>query len=223
MDEMKLACAKKALGFVKRGMTVGLGTGSTAEIFIDLLGKRNKEEKLGVHCIATSRASEMQARKLGLALVGFESIGKLDAAFDGADQVDRDFCLIKGLGGALVREKIVDYRAGKFFVLVGENKLVEKLSGIVPVETIPLAEEAVKRDLLLLGARKVETRMEGKRKFISDNGNVIIHATFSEIAAPDTLERRINEIAGVVDNGIFTCRNVSVVVGRKGGSAKVLV
>ncbi|MFA6213857.1 MAG: ribose-5-phosphate isomerase RpiA [Candidatus Micrarchaeia archaeon] len=221
-DNSKLACAKKALDFVKMGSSVGLGTGSTAEIFIDLLGRKNKEGDLDLTCVATSRASEEQARRLGLALVDFSKIDSLDLAFDGADQVDPEFNLIKGLGGALVREKIVDYRARRFYVMVGEGKLVKGLSGIVPVEVIPMSEEHVRRELVGLGAASAQTRMDGGKKFVSDNGNFILHAMFKKIPDPKALENDMMRLPGVVDNGIFTSRNVSVVVGKPDGTSKLL-
>jgi len=221
-DDSKLASARKALSFVKPGMAIGLGTGSTAEIFIDLLGKANREEDMDLVCMATSRASEAQARKLGLKLAGFSEIDGLDAAFDGADQVDPKLNLIKGLGGALVREKIVDYRARKFYVMVGENKLVKRLSGIVPVEVIPLAEEPVRRELVGMGAASAATRMDGAKKFASDNGNVILHADFPAISDPQKLERDIMMLPGAVDSGIFTSRNVAALVGKPDGTARVL-
>ncbi len=219
MENEKLVAASEALRMVKRGQAIGLGTGSTAEIFIGLLAEKNKRERLGLSCIATSLASERQARRLGLKLSGFGELNSIDIAFDGADQVDGGKNLIKGLGGALVREKIVDYRAKKFVVMVGENKLVRTLSGVVPVEVIPLAEEAVKRELLGMGAKKVEARRDRGKKFLSDNGNMILHAHFGKIFNPKGLEQEINAIPGVVDNGIFTSKNVAVVVGRKDGSA----
>jgi ribose 5-phosphate isomerase A len=222
MADEKTAAAEKALAFVKPGMRVGLGTGSTAEIFIGLLGRKNKKEKLDLACIATSEASEKQAKKLGLKLATFAELKGIDAAFDGADQVDSEKNLIKGLGGAFVREKIVDYRAEKFIVMVGENKMVESLCGIVPVEVIPLAEEAVRRELLALGAKAAPTRMEDGKKFVSDNGNFILHAEFGPLSDPKRMEERINWIPGVVDNGIFTSQNVTVVVGRKDGSAQTI-
>jgi ribose 5-phosphate isomerase A len=222
MDKSKLAAAAEALKLVKPGMKVGLGTGSTAEIFIDLLGRRNREEKLGLLCIATSRASQRQAKRLGLRMAGFERLRSLDIAFDGADQVDLRLNLIKGLGGALVREKIVDYRAKTFVVMAGENKLVQRLSGIVPVEVIPMAEHAVKQDLFALGARRFETRMNGRRKFVSDNHNLILHAEFGPIANPQALEERINGIPGSVDNGIFAHKRPHVIVGSASGKARVL-
>jgi len=221
-DNSKFACAAKALTFVKQGMTVGLGSGSTSAIFIDLLGKKNKEDDLDLTCVATSRASEEQAKKLGLTLVEFSKIDSLDAAFDGADQVDPKYNLIKGLGGALVREKIVDYRARRFYVMVGENKLVKALSGIVPVEIIPMSEEHVRRELVGMGASSAPTRVDGGKKFASDNGNFILHAAFPKISDPEALENDMMRLPGVVDNGIFTSRNVAVIVGKKDGTSKIL-
>jgi ribose 5-phosphate isomerase A len=222
MDKSKLASAQAALKMVRPGMSIGLGTGSTAKVFIDLLGQKNKDEHLGITCIATSVASEYQAKRLGLRLEGFDTLSRLDIAFDGADKVDDHLNLIKGLGGALVREKIVDYRAGTFVVMVGENKMARWLSGIVPVEVIPLAEEAVKRDLVMLGATGFETRMDGRRKFISDNSNLILHAEFPPIKDPGKLEDEINRIAGVVDNGLFTRKKPTVIVGRENGAAATI-
>ena len=222
MDASKLASAREALKYVKPGMRIGLGTGSTTAIFIELLGRKNKAEHLNLTCIATSNASEYQAKKLGLKLSSFEQVRKLDIAFDGADEVDAELNLIKGLGGALVREKIVDYRADKFVVMVGENKMVKKLAGIVPIEVIPLAEDAVKQDLVRLGAKRFETRMNGRRKFISDNSNLILHVEFGEIEDPMRMEDELNRIAGVVDNGLFTRKHPIVIVGTQSGKARVV-
>jgi ribose 5-phosphate isomerase A len=222
MDQSKLAAAEEALKMVKPKMSVGLGTGSTAEVFIELLGRKNSHQDLGLKCIATSIASERQAQKLNLPLCGFSELDSLDIAFDGADQVDAKLNLIKGLGGALVREKIVDYRARKFVVMVGESKVVKKLSGVVPVEVIPLAEHAVARDLNELGATGIETRMAGAEKFETDNSNHILHAHFRAIADPEKLEDDINGIAGVVDNGIFSQNKPLVIVGDENGKSRIL-
>lgn len=221
-DNSKLASAKRALEFVKMGMSIGLGTGSTSGMFIEMLGKMNREEGLDLTCVATSKATEEQAKSLGLPLVDFSSIDALDAAFDGADQVDPKYNLIKGLGGALVREKIVDYRARRFYVMVGQEKLVKALSGIVPVEIIPMSEEHVRRELVGLGASSAQSRMDGGKKFVSDNGNFMLHASFPKIPDPHALENDIMQLPGVVDNGIFTSRNVAVVVGRPDGQSRLL-
>ncbi|MCX8194788.1 MAG: ribose-5-phosphate isomerase RpiA [Candidatus Micrarchaeota archaeon] len=222
MEAEKLAAAKEALKLVEKGQVVGLGSGSTASLFISLLGKENRKRRLRLRCIATSKASERQARRLGLKIVGFGEVEKIDIAFDGADQVDEELNLIKGLGGALVREKIVDYRAERFVVMVGPSKRVWSLSGIVPVEVIPLAEEAVRRDLALLGAKSALTRKAGKKKFVSDNGNLIIDAEFPEIKDAACLEDKINSIPGVVDNGIFAHKKPTVIVGEPDFSVKIL-
>ncbi|MFA6489241.1 MAG: ribose-5-phosphate isomerase RpiA [Candidatus Micrarchaeia archaeon] len=223
MDPSKLSAAEEALKLVRPGQTIGLGTGSTAEVFIELLGRKNSHQDMKLRCIATSIASEKQAQRLNLPLCGFSELESLDIAFDGADQVDSKLNLIKGLGGALVREKIVDYRAKKFVIMVGESKVVKKLSGVVPVEVIPLAEHAVARDLKELGAVKIETRMAGAEKFESDNSNHILHAHFGEIPDPKKLEDDINRIAGVVDNGIFSQNKPVVIVGNENGKARTLV
>jgi len=217
----KLAAAQEALKLVDYGQAIGLGSGSTAAVFISLLGRENRRRKLRLRCIATSKASERQARRLGLKLFGFGELERIDIAFDGADQVDEGLNLIKGLGGALVREKIVDYRAEKFVVMVGHEKRVWSLAGIVPVEVIPLAEEAVRRDLIALGAKSARTRMDGKRKFISDNGNFIIHAEFGEIKNPAELEGKLRLIPGVVDSGIFARKRPIVIIGKPDGTCEV--
>ena len=169
-------------------------------------------------------ASGRLAKKLGLPLVDFNKFETpLDIAFDGADKVDRKLNLIKGLGGALVREKIADYRAETLVIMVGPDKMATWLSGIVPVEVIPMAEKAVKRDLMeKLGALKIETRMNGRRKFVSDNSNLILHVEFGPIKNPPVLEQRINEIAGVVDNGLFTKKKPVVIVGMTDGTARTI-
>ncbi|MCX6770177.1 MAG: ribose-5-phosphate isomerase RpiA [Candidatus Micrarchaeota archaeon] len=223
MDNSKFTAARKALTFVKPGMTIGLGTGSTAEVFVELLGKLNKSKNLHLACVPTSIATEKQARKLGLTVVDFSKVKSLDAAFDGADQVDPKLNLIKGLGGALVREKIVDMRARNFYVMVGENKLVSRLCGIVPVEVIPIVEKAAAHELSDMGAVEVELRQSGGKKFISDNGNVILHARFGAIANPSSLESKINGLPGVVDNGIFPRKKgFAAIVGSGRGDARVI-
>ncbi len=210
-DEEKEAAAKKALRFIKPGMAVGLGTGSTASIFIRLLGEKNKKKNMGLKCIATSIKSEELAREQGLELVGFDQLGAIDIAVDGADAIVGSN-LIKGLGGALAREKVVDYRARKFIVIADKSKIREKFGGIIPVEVLPLAAEAVRRELLALGAEKADYRMREGEKFMTDNRNMILDAHFLEISNPKKLERQLKLIPGVLENGIFT-RRCKVITG----------
>lgn len=217
-EEEKFDAAKRALRYIKNGNTIGLGTGSTASIFITLLGAKNRKNPLNLRCIATSKKSEELAISEGLALFGFEDITDIDIAVDGADAV----CgknLIKGLGGALAREKAVEYRARRFIVIADSSKVKTSLNGIVPVESTSFAAPAVARDLVALGAGDVKIRKVEHENFITDNGNLILDANFPRIDSPRALEKAINKISGVLDNGIFT-RRCKVIIGKsESGSA----
>ncbi|MDO8340287.1 MAG: ribose-5-phosphate isomerase RpiA [Candidatus Burarchaeum sp.] len=207
--------ALAALPYIRPGMTVGLGTGSTANIFVDLLAARERREHLGLKCIATSENSEKQAARAGLRLVSFADAPMIDVVVDGADIVSADFCLLKGLGGALLREKCVAYRSKKFIVLVGEEKLRRKLEGIVPIEVLPFAAPAVLREISKLSKRaKLRTAAAG-RPFITDNGNYIIDAPM-RVSNPAKLEAELKYLPGVLETGIFTRADI-VLVGNKTG------
>lgn len=217
--DAKEEAGKAAAILVKKGEVVGLGTGSTAKFFIQWLAKREKEEGLSLTCVATSNASEALAKSLGLKVVPFASVDGIDFAADGADKIGPKLSLIKGMGGALVREKIIDYRAKKFVVIADEGKIVKKLFGTVPVEIVPMAAKAVCWELEGLGATGARVRVEGGREYVTDNSNWIVHAEFGEIKNPKKLEAQINEIAGVVDNGIFT-RNAKLAIIGTGNGAR---
>jgi len=211
----KQNAARAALPYVRRGMTVGLGTGSTANIFIDLLAAREKYEHLGLKCIATSKASEQRAARGGLRVVTFADAPTIDVAVDGADIVSADFCLLKGLGGALAREKCVAYRARRFIVMVGEEKLRRRLEGIVPIETLPFASAAILREVSKLSkGAKLRTDATGK-PFVTDNGNYIIDAQMT-VKNPAKTENTLNNLPGVLENGIFT-RADTLLVGNETG------
>lgn len=212
-DGAKENAAREALKHVKHGMTVGLGTGSTTAHFVRLLGERNRHGNLGLKCIATSVKTEKLAADYGLRLFGFESIKRIDLAVDGADVVVGKN-LIKGLGGgAITREKAVDYRAKEFIVIVDSAKVKRVFGGIVPLEVLPFASEAVKREVREMGCTGIGYRMDGGNRFVTDNGNYMLDAFFREVRNPSAMERKLNMIPGVVENGIFT-RRCRVVVGR---------
>jgi ribose 5-phosphate isomerase A len=215
--EGRCNAAKKALEFVKQGMVVGLGTGRTSEAFIKLLGKATKEKKLEVVCVPTSNRTKKAARKAGLVVRELNEVGEVDLAVDGADQVDRKMNLIKGYGGALFREKIVDYGAKKFIVVVDESKLRDELGGWVPLEVSPFAVEQVMRELKRLGVRS-RVRRKGDRRFITDNWNVIVDAYFKRISNPERLNLTLKGIPGVIETGIFAGRAWKVVVGNEEGA-----
>jgi len=208
----RLNAAKKALEFVKGGMVVGLGTGKTSEIFIKLLGKK----KLKIVGVPTSKRTERAARKAGLVVKELNEVKGVDLAVDGADQVDRNLNLMKGYGGALFREKIVDYAAKRFIVIVDESKLREELEGWVPLEVSPFAVEQVKKELKWIGAES-RLRMKGKKRFVTDNGNVIVDAYFERINNPKKLHEMLKEIPGVIETGIFVDKVWKVIAGSESG------
>jgi len=208
--------AKKALEFVKSGMVIGLGTGRTAEVFIKLLAER----KLKVVCVPTSKRTERVARRGGLVVKELNEVKRVDLAVDGADQVDKKMNLIKGYGGALFREKIVDYAAKRFVVIVDESKLRDELGGWVPLEVSSFAVEQVRRELGWLGADS-RLRMKGKKRFITDNGNEIVDAYFGRINSPEKLHETLKDIPGVIETGIFAGKVWKVIIGSEKG-VKVL-
>lgn len=214
----KMLAAEAALAFVQDGMAVGLGTGSTAALFIEGLGKKAKAEKLGLRCVSTSKASDMLAKKVGLKISAFSEIKKIDLAVDGADQIDARRNLIKGYGGALAREKVVDYAAEKFIVIADGSKMSALLDKPVPVEALPFSEAKIERELAAIGAKSAKLRMRNDGEpFVSDNGLWIWDADFGKITDPAGLERRIKEIPGVLENGLFTHPVWKVLVAGKEG------
>ena len=216
MSDDPREAAKKCTGAValteiERGMRVGLGTGSTVKHFIVALA----EARLDTLCVATSVASARLAEELGLRVTSLDAAGPLDVTVDGADEIDPDWNLIKGGGGAHVREKIVAAASRRFVVVADRSKLVERLGRFaLPVEVLPFAPVTVERQLAGLGAAHVV-----RRQRLSDNGHPILDASFGEIAHPAELADRIAAIPGVVDHGIFPASMVSrVIVGTDDGA-----
>ncbi len=211
-DEKKIV-AKKALKFVKPSTIVGLGSGSTAAYFIEALGKLAKKKKLKIKCVATSKESERIAKKVGLKIVALEKADKIDVDIDGADKIDNQRIIIKGMGGALTREKYVASISRKFVVIADHRKFVKDLRKekvIVPVEVLPFAVNNVKKELKKLGA-KTKMRKKNKRIFVTDNGNYIIDSEFRKIKNFKKMAVKLNNIPGVVENGIFLFKGVKVI------------
>ncbi len=185
-------------------MVVGLGTGRAASRFVRELGARVRSG-LDVRGIPTSRTTEALARAEGIPLVSFAEVSTLDLAVDGADEVDPHRRLIKGYGGALVRERVVAAAARRFIVLVGPEKLSPRLGArcVVPVEVIPFAAPPVRRALVEFGA-DIRLRRDGDGIPIrSDNGNVLLDAGFGPIEEPEAVHAWIRELPGVLDTGLF--------------------
>ena len=195
--------SERALEFISDGSVVGLGSGRAATAFIHVLGDR-VAQGFRIRGVATSEASAALAKRLGIPLVSLEDVEAVDVDVDGADEVDPHGNLIKGLGGALVREKIVAASARKIIVVVGAEKLVPVLGshGTLPLEVIPFGVSLVSRQLLALGLSSIVRLHDGK-PFVSDNGDYILDAHIQPLLDPHELERAIRAIPGVVGTGLF--------------------
>jgi len=213
-DELKRQAALRALAEIRDGMIVGLGTGSTAAHFIRELGGA----RLKVAGIPTSEESRRLAEEAGIRLTTFKENPRIDVTVDGADEVSPELDLIKGLGGAFVREKIVAHASKRVVIIVDESKLVDRLGqkAVIPIEVIPLAVPCV---LLLVQQLRGEARVRERDglPFVSDNGNSIVDWNHGIIDDPTTLEKQLKAMTGVVDSGIFAnVAHCAIVAGGQG-------
>ncbi len=194
------ALGEYALRYVKAGQTIGLGTGRAASAFIRALGASG----LNVRGVPTSKASDELGRSVGIPIVTIAEVEKIDIDFDGADEVDPRLNLIKGYGGALVREKIVAASSRRFIVLVGAEKIVAKLGrrGSLPVEVVPFGLTLASKKIKALGL-KPRLREHDGNEFVTDNGNLILDCGLKAIGNPARLERELLAIPGVVGTGLF--------------------
>ncbi|MBJ6360371.1 ribose-5-phosphate isomerase RpiA [Paenibacillus sp. GCM10012307] len=215
----KKIAAEAAVEFVQSGMTVGLGTGSTAYYAIHKIAERVKEG-LHIRTVASSRQSEELALQLGIPVVPLSGIQEIDVSIDGADEVDANYNLIKGGGGALLREKILAAHSKQFVVIADESKQVDRLGKFpLPVEIVPFAFNLTLLKLKALGCEPV-VRIADGNTFISDNGNYIVDCAFGTIEDPAALEQQINAIPGVVENGLFTGMASAVIIGYEDGTTR---
>jgi ribose 5-phosphate isomerase A len=203
-DELKQAVARAAIEYVKGGI-IGVGTGSTANFFIDELGKIKSRID---GAVASSEATAQRLKGHGIQVLDLNSVGELEVYVDGADEITGHLHMIKGGGGALTREKIVAACSKKFVCICDESKLVGMLGKFpLPVEVIPMARSYVARELVKLGGQPVL-----RQGFTTDNGNVILDVHGLQILNPVELESRINQIVGVVTNGLFAMRGADVLL-----------
>jgi len=221
MERAKKNAALEAAKNVKDGFIVGLGSGSTAAYAIEELGNRVKKEKLHVLGVPTSYQAFMLAVKNGIPITTLEEHPALDLAIDGADQIDSELNLIKGMGGALVREKVVASASKKFVVIADESKRVKFLgenNHPVPIEALPFAATLVMRKIEKMGGKPVLREGKGKvGPVVTDNGNMIIDADFGLIRNPAELEHDLKMLQGVVETGLFIkMANIAYIGGSSG-------
>lgn len=225
--QLKKAAAAKAVEFVEDGMKLGIGTGSTANEFIRLLALRVKEG-LKVTGVATSERSEQLCRELGIPVASLDEMPSLDLDIDGADEIGPKMALVKGGGGALLREKIVAFASARMLVIADQSKLVKTLGAFpLPIEVNPFGLEATKlaivdvaKSLGLSG--NISLRAKNNKTFVTDGGHFILDASFSRISDPESLSNALFSIPGVVEHGLFLNLANKSVVAMANGEIKVL-
>jgi ribose 5-phosphate isomerase A len=204
-DEMKQAAARAAIAHVPEDCVVGVGSGSTANFFIAELGRIKHRIDAAV---ASSDATARRLKDLGIRVVDLNGVNELPVYVDGADEVTRHLAMVKGGGGALTREKIVAAVAKKFVCIADRSKLVETLGKFpLPVEVVPMARSYVARELAKLGGHP-----QWRQDFVTDNGNVVLDVHGLTILNPAELEGTLNQIAGVVTNGLFARRGADLLL-----------
>ncbi len=213
------ALADAAVADIQSGMVVGLGTGKTASRGIFALHRRVRDDGLDVRVVATSHATETQARALGLKLIDFHSVESLDYLFDGADEVDPDLRMIKGRGGAMVRERLVAIASARRVYMVGEEKLVDHLGqrSALPLAIHYFGLASIRKHLSDLGFNGVVRRTMTNEHFLTDQGNLVVDVTLQHGIDPAEAAAQLDSTPGVVDHGLFLTEADEVVVEMKDG------
>jgi ribose 5-phosphate isomerase A len=219
----KAVAGKCAADLVQDGMVVGLGTGSTSVFAINRLGERVREG-LKITGIPTSEASAKLATELGIPLVGFDKVTQIDITIDGADEIDDNFYMVKGGGGALLREKVVASITKRQICIVDPNKIVEKLGRFpLPVEVVPFGMQVVSRRIQSLGGKPTlrQAKDGSGNPYVTDNHNYILDCDFYPIQDPPGLELAINMMPGVVEVGLFINLAHTLIVGKEDGTCMI--
>lgn len=216
---LKLEAADRAVLLVESGMVVGLGSGSTATLWIQRLGDRVRSGRLKIRAIASSPDSEALGRSYGIPFVTFDECPRLDLTVDGADEIAPGLALIKGGGGKLLREKIVAGASDRFVIVADESKIVDMLGGApLPVEVIPMAAPLVTRALRELGFAMVKTRTNHDgSNYITDQGNLLLDCMGMHMEDPEAIAAELDCIVGVVEHGLFlNMANLAIIATRNG-------
>ena len=222
IDEIKKKAAVYAADFIKQGMTIGLGTGSTVYWLIEELGTRIKQG-LSVSIVPTSKQTQTLAEKFGIPVININDIGELALTIDGADEINHQLQLIKGGGGALLQEKIVASISKELIIIADSSKLVQQLGKFpLPVEVIPFGYKHVQQKILDLNCSKVLLRIRNGSAFISDHGHYILDCYFDGIDDAKLLDSNLHNIPGVVETGLFLNMATSAILASANGSMELL-
>ncbi|WP_422362873.1 ribose-5-phosphate isomerase RpiA [Pyruvatibacter mobilis] len=228
-DDQKRIAAEAALAYIKDGMKVGLGTGSTAAYFVTALGRKAQDEGLTLACVPTSEATDKLAREVGLTVTTLDDQPHLDVTVDGADEIGPRLTLIKGGGGALLREKIVAFASSQMIVIADESKVVPHLGNFpLPIEVVPFGAQATGTRILESGklfgcdgAISLRTDEYGE-PFVTDGNNLIYDWALGEIPDPDGLGEYLSRLPGVVEHGLFLGIAHAALIGKADGSVDTL-
>ena len=221
-DNAIKALSTDALRFVKDGQVLGLGSGRAATAFVKSLSKFTKTKKISIKGVPTSLQIKLIAEKGGIPLIEADQVEKIDVVFDGADQIDSQKNLIKGGGGALLRENILISAAKKVVIMADSSKFVKNFNRSVPVEVHPLARTTVSKTIQKLGGKPELRSLDRGYPFITENGNVILDCNFGTIKNPKSLQQKIIDIAGVMEVGIFTRKPDVIYKAKSNGKFDVL-
>lgn len=213
----KQRVAEHAAQKIQNGMLVGLGTGSTANYFIEALARRQQEDSLQIEVVASSVVSSIKARQLGLPIRSMEHIVQLDVYVDGADEVTPDLTLLKGRGSDLVREKLLAKASQAFWVLIDQSKQVQRIGQNfpIPIEVMPFAWQLVRQSLIEMGG-DAKLRSNGDGLFVSAYGSLVLDTTFEPAIDGKLLNDKLNAIPGIVEQGIFSNLTTAVFCAHDG-------
>jgi ribose 5-phosphate isomerase A len=221
VDDAIEALSPQALKMVKNNFVIGLGSGRAATAIVKLLSPHIKKNKLSIKAIPTSLQIKMEAEKAGIPIIEADQINHIDLVFDGADQIDVKGNMIKGGGGALLREKILISIAKKVVIIADESKFVRNLNRSVPVEVHPFARNTVDIQIRKYGGKPHIRLLERGYPFVTENGNIILDCDFGEIRNPSALSKKIIEISGVMEVGIFSKPDV-IYKAKENGKYEIL-
>lgn len=223
IERAKKAAAEKAVAYIKDSMTVGLGSGSTAYWAVFYLADRIKKEALNIRAVPTSVFTADHAKQEGIQLVTLDEVDDIDLTIDGADEIDPQLNLIKGGGGALLREKIVAYASRRLIIIADDSKLSDQLGHFpLPVEVIPFGWQKTAAAIKKLGYDS-RLRMDNGQPFVTDNHNYILDCPIPTIADPAALAVKLNMLPGVAENGLFVQRAERAIIGFADGHTKEII
>ena len=220
-DNAIKALSEDALKFVKNHQVIGLGSGRAATAFVKSLSSFVKKKKLNIRCVPTSLQIKLEAEKGKLHLMD-TVLDKIDVVFDGADQIDKGKNLIKGGGGALLRENILISVAKKVVIMADDSKFVVNFNRDIPVEVHPLARNTVTKDISKIGGKPSIRTLDRGYPFVTENGNIILDCNFGIIKKPKLLQENIKKISGVLEVGIFTRKPVIIYKAKSNGKFDVI-